>query len=285
MRRVWVMFASLALVACGEDDADSGAAEGSSSGGAPASSDADTSASDGTSTGGDTSTSDMTTVADEDTTDDGASTGFEPASDSGESSLSGGSGGDEPTGCVVTEDDSDPFADCVESFEPAAQTDFNHDLLPDIVLGAPQAGMDVASLGCGGTIVLFFDGRGIVDGPGEDLIVFENPFAVTFPEPGEVSVSADGQTWSTFPCDPTTLEGCAGVSITLATPDSGIDPTDPEQAGGDAFDLEDLGLEQVHWVRIEDVSADYWSTMDMDWCDPGQGGSGGFDLDAVAVVH
>ena len=115
--------------------------------------------------------------------------------------------------------------------------------------------------------------------------MFENPFSEEFPEPGEVSVSADGSTWRSFPCDPTTLEGCAGVTPTLATPASGIDPLDPDLAGGDAFDLADLGLSEVRYIRIDDRSAEYWDGQGMSYCDPGQGGSGGFDLDAVAIVH
>ena len=51
-----------------------------------------------------------------------------------------------------------------------------------------------------------FAPNAIVDGPGPDFIVFENPFASAgsstdlFAEPGEVSVSDDGTTWQTFPC-------------------------------------------------------------------------------------
>jgi len=210
-----------------------------------------------------------------------------------ESEAESGSGSDSGTDteqgpvdpCSVTGVQSDAFADCIVSFEPAEATDFNHDLLPEVVLGPPGGSADVASLGCGGSIVLLFDGAGVVGGDGPDLIVFENPFAPTFPEPGEVSVSEDGRDWRTFPCNPVTLDGCAGVSVTLATPDSGLDPTDPDQAGGDAFDLADLGLSAIHYLRIRDVSAAYWEALDMDWCDPGQGGSGGFDLDAVAAVH
>lgn len=190
--------------------------------------------------------------------------------------------------CVADEPEGDPFADEVVSFSPASETSFGHDRLPDIVLGPPGGLYDVASLGCGGEIVLGFAEPGIVDGPGVDLIVFENAFSADFPEPGEVAVSDDGERWFTFTCTPETLEGCAGVTPTLAYPDSGLDPRDPEAAGGDGFDLAALpdAPAQVSFVRIRDRSSEYWATQGQGpWCDPGQQGSGGFDLDAIVAVH
>src|SRR5690242_18166995 len=87
-------------------------------------------------------------------------------------------------GCASEPDaGEDPYADEIVEFDSPADTVFGHDKLPDIVLGPPGGTFDVASLGCEGTIVLEFDGPGIVDGPGPDLIVFENPFD-DFPEPG-----------------------------------------------------------------------------------------------------
>lgn len=185
------------------------------------------------------------------------------------------------------DDQGDPYADAVSAFDPAPDSFFGHEQLPDIVLGPPRGGFDVASLGCAGAIELEFEAPGIVDGPGPDLIVFENPFDASFPEPGEVSVSADGISWTVFPCDPLTLAGCAGISPTLALPDSGIDPRDVELAGGDAFDLAsaDPALAEVRFVRIVDRSQAYWEAQGQSYCDPGQQGAGGFDLDAVVAVH
>lgn len=187
---------------------------------------------------------------------------------------------DEPEG------DADAWADRVVAFEPAADSDFGHDGLPDVVLGPPGGTLDVASLGCGGSIVLGFDGVGIVDGDGPDLIVFENAFAESFPEPGEVAVSDDGERWWTFPCEPTTLDGCAGVHPT-ADLDAGVDWRDAAVAGGDAFDLAALdgAPSQVYYVRIRDRSQEYWAPLGQDWCDPGQQGAGGFDLDAIIAIH
>lgn len=193
--------------------------------------------------------------------------------------------------CAPEDPESDPFADCVDEVRLVG-AGFGQDRLPEIVLGPPvpgtgaSGGVDVLSLGCGGLVTLFFDGPGIPDGPGPDLIVFENPFPVgdaTFVEPARVLVSDDGVDWRVFPCAPGRDDppvGCAGIGRVRAGGETGIDPTDPEHAGGDAFDLAELGLSRARWVRLIDVGAAHEPTRM--WCG---GAGGGFDLDAVAAVH
>jgi hypothetical protein len=130
----------------------------------------------------------------------------------------------------------------------------------------------VLTLGDEGSIVLSFE-QALVDGEGPDLLVFENPFPGWL-ETGWVAVSEDGETWHEWDCEAEDVEGvhvgCAGVSPVLANSDNCIDATDPDVAGGDGFDLAELGLERALYVRIRDS---------------GLNASGGFDLDAVAVVH
>jgi hypothetical protein len=177
----------------------------------------------------------------------------------------------------------DPFADEVVSFEPGEFAGYGQDALPDVVLGGPEGAgasagsADVVSLGQGGVIVLAFTDIGLVDGEGPDLLVFENAFTA-WPETGVVAVSEDGETWLEWPCDAADAEGgypgCAGVTAVLASSANGIDATDPDLAGGDAFDLADLGLSRARYVRITDSGANSYS-----------GDSGGFDLDALAVVN
>lgn len=176
---------------------------------------------------------------------------------------------------------------CIEGFSPGEGAGFGLEEYPDVVYGEPEGGglgkgsLDVLSLGRGGSIVVGFDGGVITDGPGADFIVFENPFLIggdpesPFKELGEVSVSADGETWMTFPCvrDAFPYDGCAGWRPVLAGSEPGISPFDPQAAGGDPFDLADLGLDRARFVKITDVSG------------TGAGGSAGFDLDAVAVAH
>jgi hypothetical protein len=113
------------------------------------------------------------------------------------------------------------------------------------------------------------------------LIVFENAFLAggnpdaAFAEPGQVSVSEDGSDWKAFPCDPDDLNGtsCAGLTPVLSNPDNGADPTAPEEAGGDAFDLQQVGLSEACFVRIRDMAGSGPEPM------------AGFDLDAVAAIN
>jgi hypothetical protein len=180
------------------------------------------------------------------------------------------------------------FATSVVSFEAGTGSNFGQSALPDIVLGPPKGlgdakgSLDVATLGNGGSITLGFAPSSIVDRPGPDFIVFENPFYVDgsnppqpFAELGTVEVSDDGQNFRGFSC---TASGppygsCAGWHPVYANPDlNSIDPTDPTVAGGDAFDLADLGVSRARYVRITD-------RVDL------TGLNGSFDLDAVSIVH
>lgn len=184
-----------------------------------------------------------------------------------------------------------PYARTVESFTPGEGAGFGQDALPDVVLGPPSGkgtrsgSLDVLSLGAAGEIVLGFGEREIVDETGADFIVFENAFwpggeeTQVYAELGEVSVSADGQTWLAFPCsresDPEGhFPGCAGVTPSLAFDPLSLLPLDPEQSGGDAFDLAEVGLDRARFVKIRDLE-----TL------APAGNSSGFDLDAIGLTH
>ncbi len=203
--------------------------------------------------------------------------------DSAASADTGGSGDTADTASTPAWDGPWPFADSVVSWTPGEGAGYGQDRFPDVVLGPPRppegggGSLDVLSLGRAGEIVLGFRDRVLVDGPGPDLLVFENPFA-GWVETAFVAVSDDGVTWSEWPCDPADAAGgypgCAGVAPVLASPGSGIDPTDPAVAGGDAFDLAALGVSRARWVRIRDSGANTYA-----------GTGGGFDLDAVAIVN
>ncbi len=185
--------------------------------------------------------------------------------------------------------ENDPYVDRVVSFEPGEGAGYGKDKLPDIVLGPPRGrgklepSDHVLSLGKGGRITLEFVDNEVVDDEGPDFIIFENAFlkapgddaGIGFFELAKVEGSADGKEWKEFPYDRLTRKGCAGHSPVLANPDENdIDPTDPAKAGGDAFDLKEVGLKIIRFVRITDL-------------DNATGGEGtmGFDLDAVAAVH
>jgi hypothetical protein len=219
------------------------------------------------------------------------STGGAGEGGAGDTSVGSGAGsstasGDEVGGGPPGDPCPDFASEVVDvAYGPGAgfgQADF-----PGIVLGGPRGAgnmagsLDVLSLGNGGTITLGFAERRIVDGEGPDFIVFENAFweggdpDQPFVELGTVEVSADGESWETFPCSATSAPygSCAGWEPVYANVDDNeIDPLDPAVAGGDAFDLADVGLAEARYVRI------------VDRADMG-GVSGLFDLDAVAIVH
>jgi hypothetical protein len=213
---------------------------------------------------------------------------------------------------AATMTSADPFADAVVTYTIGTGGGSGQAALPGIVLGPPRGGgafqgsSDTFSLGLGGTITLEFVDNVIVDRPGPDLLVFENPFLPTglttlppFAEPGVVEVSGDGVDWHAFPCALTTgpyYPGCAGVYPVFANADVPGSPSPlvpsttpiadlvgvpvdtfvpPAGAGGDAFDLADVGLHAARFVRITASPTTA----------PGLQGLSGFDLDAMAAVH
>ncbi len=123
--------------------------------------------------------------------------------------------------------------------------------------GATMQSVDVYSIGFGDDrLVLGFSHRRLIDGPGDDLVVFENAFeygdGLTFIDAAIVELSTDGETWVTLPHDYVAQDelrysphaedwiGFAGVSPVFLNADTNpIDPFDPT-AGGDRFDLADL---------------------------------------------
>jgi hypothetical protein len=110
-------------------------------------------------------------------------------------------------------------------------------------------------------VVLGWSGRVVTNGPGADLVVFENPFRTMwdpdqyFMDPIVVEVSRDGTTWvplphayvasdpSAYSRHPADWEGFAGVLPVIVNDDthpmSYFDPL----AGGDAFDLDELAVD------------------------------------------
>lgn len=170
---------------------------------------------------------------------------------------------------------------------------------PELALGAATGdSLDVVSLGDGGLLTLFFE-SGIGDGPGNDFAVWENGFfgpSGLFAELAFVEVSSNGVDFVRF------------EAISLRdTPVGGfeaIDPTDDRNLAGDqpidlgtGFDLSELhqtspallDLNDVRYVRVVDVIGN-GSTFDAEgWpiYDPYSTAfaSGGFDLQAVGVIH
>jgi hypothetical protein len=151
---------------------------------------------------------------------------------------------------------------------------------------------DIVCLGNGGQITLSFP-RPIRDGEGADFAVFENGLSSSFLELAFVEVSSDGVNFVRFPnrsegvyavggygmVDPTTLNGLAGK----------------HQAGyGTPFDLATLAgaplldRANIRFVRLVDIlgNGTALDSTDHPIYDPTPTtGSGGFDLEAIGVIH
>lgn len=169
---------------------------------------------------------------------------------------------------------------------------------PEKALGkAVGDSYDIVSLGNGGSITLTFGGA-IVNGAGADFAVFENSFSDTFLELGRVEVSSNGVDFFRFPAisftpsavgafgsvDPTNITGFAGKY---------------RQGFGTPFDLDvfantALDLNNVRYVRIVDVLGNGTEFDDYPAIAGGPHAiydpfrtvqSGGFDLDAIGVIH
>nr|MDQ3035769.1 LIC_13355 family lipoprotein [Myxococcota bacterium] len=148
--------------------------------------------------------------------------------------------------------------------------------------GPTQGSLDVYSLDYGerSELVLGWHGAVVTDGPGADLVVFENAFRYEgghFMDPVIVSVSRDGETWvdlsheyaagdpTRYSPDPDDWIGFAGLTPVLLHADTNpVDPFDPIAAGGDAFDLAELPDEGeagvirrdgARYVRLESAAA------------------------------
>lgn len=157
----------------------------------------------------------------------------------------------------------------------------------------------VVSLGDGGSATLTFDVV-IADGPGPDLVVFENPFDDYFLELAFVEVSSDGEHFVRFPATSLTQ------TATQVCDTGHLDATNLHNLAGKyrvgygtPFDLADLAdsagvdISAVTHVRVVDVVGSIdpqWATYDayghmVNDPFPTISYSGGFDLDAVGVLH
>jgi len=177
----------------------------------------------------------------------------------------------------------DPWADEVIEVEYGFGAGYGQDYFPNNILGPPDTAAtelfpsanpeELLTLGSGGSIILVFNDGGITDGEGPDFTVFENVFLhlgeFPFQETAFVEVSEDGESWFRFSHDDETLIGLAGVTPTIGS----ADPTNPSISGGDSFDLADLGLERVYYVKLIDTEGFV--------NDSGPS----FDLDAVVAIN
>ncbi|MGZ4100184.1 MAG: T9SS type A sorting domain-containing protein [Bacteroidia bacterium] len=164
----------------------------------------------------------------------------------------------------------------------------------------PADGVNVVSLGDGGTATLTFQFE-IKNLAGPDFCVFENSFDPGFLELAFVEVSSDGINYTRFPATCNVQN-----TVQIGAFDASSDPTKIDNLAGKyiggygvPFDLQELqgtvGLDinAITHVKIIDVVGciqTQYTTYDKNnnkindpWSTPFA--SGGFDLDAVGVMH
>jgi hypothetical protein len=153
--------------------------------------------------------------------------------------------------------------------------------------------MDIVCLGNGGQITMYFP-LPIRDGPGADFAVFENSFDGYFLELAFVEVSGDGVNFFRFPTASLTEDPVGGFGSSVFPDEIDGFASKYIQGYGTPFNLGSLpdspllDKQNIRYVRIIDIIGD-GNTKDSSGrpiYDPTPTiGSGGFDLDAIGVIH
>ncbi len=158
---------------------------------------------------------------------------------------------------------------------------------------------NVISLGDGGSVICQFQ-YPIINGIGYDFAVFENSFQDDFLELAFVEVSSDGLYYNRFPAISFTDTTEQIGSFDLINPSKLNNLAGKYRGGyGVPFDLQELisdtnlNLNNITHVRVVDVVGsinNLYANYDSEqrkindpWPTPFS--SGGFDLDAIAVIH
>lgn len=179
---------------------------------------------------------------------------------------------------------------------------------PADALGAPYdtpaPASPVLSLGDGGRVTLLFSPP-IAEGDGADFAVFENGFAMgsnaLFAELAFVEVSSNGAEFVRFPAISCTQTAAQTASFGTLDPRDLHNLAGKHPAGyGTPFDLAELAgthpaldVSHIRYVRLIDVTGDVltgFGSRDANgnWINdpfPTPFQTGGFDLDAVGVIH
>lgn len=175
-----------------------------------------------------------------------------------------------------------------------------HATAGDSSMALGKAGVNpTVSLGDGGVAILTFD-IPIINGAGWDFAVFENSFNDSFLELAFVEVSSDGVNYFRFPATSYTQDSAQVNSF------GAVDATKINNLAGKyralygtPFDLYELqsqqGLDVNHITHIKIIDVvgsiesnfatfdQYGNKINDPW--PTAFASGGFDLDAVGVIH
>lgn len=196
--------------------------------------------------------------------------------------------------------------EAITEWATSAELERGYMQVNDTALGKPTVGTvnsalgpmdgDVLSLGDGGVVVLTFDAP-IVNGTGYDFAVFENGFKVGlsyYLELAHVEVSKNGVDYTRFPSESLVDTSFQTNNFSYTDPRLLYNLAGKHQAPyGSLFDLDEIGLDTVHYVRLIDVVGcvnDSFGSRDSKgrlindpWPSPFE--SSGFDLDAVGIVN
>ncbi len=161
-------------------------------------------------------------------------------------------------------------------------------------LGDTMGSLDVFIIGDDQFAVFEWKGKRIINGEGDDLKVFENGFFMSGStermslDLATVEVSKDGIKWHSFPItyddseyknSPSGKEGFVGLEPVYLNMDNNFIHPSEDEAGGDAFDLSDAGIEEgdfIRYIKIIDGGKDY---------PDGQVGSNGVDIDGICAFY
>ncbi len=166
-------------------------------------------------------------------------------------------------------------------------------------IGSVNISNGVVSLGDSGVVICYFKDA-ISNGIGEDFAVFENSFDGLFLELAFVEVSTDGLHYARFPAQSKTdttlqIDGFGQIIATKIHNFAGkykVDygtPFDLEEIQNDSF----INKDSIHYVKLIDVVGSIqnnYCSKDKDHNKindpyPTPFISGGFDLDAIGVIH
>ena len=186
-------------------------------------------------------------------------------------------------------------------FQDVANTNLGHTTTGDSSLVLGQAdGIQVVSLGDGGFAIVEFE-KPIKNGPGFDFAVFENGFIDEFLELAFVEVSSDGINFFRFKATSNTQ-----TDVQMGPFDYNADATLLNNLAGKyramygtPFDLEEmigitgLNVDSITHVKVIDVIGSInplYASYDQDnhiinEHYPTPYPQGGFDLDAIGVIH
>ena len=189
--------------------------------------------------------------------------------------------------------------DIIRGWVNIADTTLGRASYGDSTSAIGKADNSVVSLGDGGSATIYFD-KPVANGPGYDFAIFENSFSDDFLELAFVEVSSDGEHFFRF--DPVSLTQTTTQIGTFGT----IDATKIHNLAGKyranygtPFNLDELTVEpnlnvdSIIAIRIIDVVGsidEQFATFDAQgnkvndpWPTPFE--TGGFDLDAIGVIH